>query len=146
MTRRTLLVVCLALAVTVGASPIQAQQTPAGNETIDAEPNDDFENATAIEDGTYENLTITEGDVDVYALNVTEGQQFSVRIEFDNDTGDLDMVLVDRDRVVPLAVSDGIADNESLTYVPRNDATYYVGVYGFSNATGPYNLTVNGTG
>jgi len=150
MTGRTLLVVLVALALAVGASPVQAQVTTPNNGTVDdgpadAEPNDSFENATAVGNGTYGNLTVTEGDVDVYAVNVTTGQQFSARIEFENSVGDLDMVLVDRERVIPLAVSDGIADNESITYVPRTNATYYVGVYGFSNATGAYNLTVNGT-
>jgi len=150
MTGRTLLVVLVTLALAVGASPVQAQVTTpnngtANNGTVDAEPNDSFENATAVGDGTYENLTITEGDVDVYAVNVTAGQQFSARIEFENSVGDLDMVLVDRERVIPLAVSDGIDDSESITYIPRSNDTLYVGVYGFSNATGPYNLTVNGT-
>jgi hypothetical protein len=149
MTGRTLLVVLVALALAVGAGPVQAQvSTPnngTGDSPLDTEPNDGFANATAVGDGTYGGLTITEGDVNVYAVNVTAGQQLSARIEFESSVGDLDMVLVDPDRVVPLAVSDGIADNESITYVPRTNATYYVGVYGFANATGSYTLTVNGT-
>jgi len=155
-------ILTVALALGAGAGAVQTQETPEpdtdradgaqaqGNDsTQDSEgdqfePNDDFDTATPVGDGMFGNLTIEDSDVDVYAVNVTAGQPLSASIAFEHDEGDLDMALLDRNRLKAIAVSDGVTDNESVSYVPAESGTVYVVVAGSLNATNTYTLTVDG--
>ncbi|WP_313695069.1 PPC domain-containing protein [Halorarum halobium] len=108
------------------------------------EPNDDLPNATAIDPGSYDNLTITTGDVDVFAVEVAQGEMLSSSINFSHERGDLDLFLTDENASV-LQVSNSVTDGESISYAPNESGTYYLVVYGFAGATGPYDLSVSVT-
>ena len=124
--------------------------TPAGTPT-DAptaadrfEPNDNIVNATRVDPGTYEGLAIAPNDLDVFAAELAQGETLSASINFSHQRGDLDLLVVTGDGSI-VAVSDTETDDESLTYTANASATYYLVVYGYQNATGPYDLTVSTT-
>ena len=122
--------------LTVDRTP--GEPTPADDET---EPNDGIENATATEPGNYTDLTVTEGDLDYYAVDLEAGDAMSASIDFSNDRGDLDFALLSPNGSV-LLVNDSVSDNERLSYVASESGTYYLVVFGFDGATGPYDLSV----
>lgn len=114
-----------------------------GSATGDAfEPNDDIGNATALEDGTYENLSVGEDDIDVYAVSLDRAEVLTASIRFDNDVGDLDLALFAGEPPEIVAGSATLNDTESVSYVSPSQGTYYLVVYGFGNATGPYDLSL----
>ncbi|HEY8141420.1 MAG TPA: hypothetical protein VIG06_02075, partial [Kofleriaceae bacterium] len=80
-----------------------------------------------------EGLAVCTGDVDWFT--VTGGG--TVRIDFQNAIGDLDMGAFD-EAGAQVSASQGTGDSEVVT-VPAGGA---VRVYGFQNATGAYRLTV----
>lgn len=90
------------------------------------EPNDDFASATPVESGTYPNLSIQPGDIDVYAVDLRAGEPLSAEITFSHAAGDLDMALVDPTTERVLAVSDSTTDDESISYVAPEAGTYYL--------------------
>ncbi|MFC7136419.1 PPC domain-containing protein [Halobaculum litoreum] len=126
-----------------GAYDLTVDRT-AGNATDggDAlEPNDDTGNATALEPGTYTDLTVAEDDLDFYAVDLAAGDALSASIAFSNATGDLDFALLSPNGTL-LAVSDSVTDAERLSTVADETGRYYLVVYGFDGATGPYELTL----
>ncbi|MFC7136420.1 hypothetical protein ACFQRB_07485 [Halobaculum litoreum] len=72
--RRRGVAVAIAAAVLLVAGAV-AVGGAAAQQDGEFEPNDDLANATAIEPGTYANLTITEGDLDVYAVELRGGRR-----------------------------------------------------------------------
>jgi|APHM01.1.fsa_nt_gi hypothetical protein len=114
----------LALLLVLVAWPARAsaQTSPSDDLAADEfEPNDSFTTATPLADGTTTGLSVETDDVDIYAVNAT---------------GDLDMALPDCDELVPLVVSEGTSDEESLSCLPTRNRTYYIAVYGCQSATG----------
>jgi hypothetical protein len=117
----------------------------------ESEPNDDFESATAIGPGTFEGATITDGDIDIYSIELERGDALSASINFSHAQGDLELFFLDSDGAV-LQSSESTTDDESLSSIASEAGTYYLAVVGFQNRTDwtetPYTLTVtvaNGT-
>jgi len=131
--------------------PMSTSHQPDGAEQVAApdqfEPNDDFNNSTTVEPGTYSNLSIESADVDVYGVSLERGEALSAAIAFSHAEGDLEMALVGPDQETVVAASESTTDNESVSTVAAQNGTYYLVVYGHGNATGTYDLTVSvGTG
>ncbi|MBV0924375.1 Hvo_1808 family surface protein [Halomicroarcula limicola] len=118
---------------TAGAGP-----SPAAGEF---EPNDDFETATPVEAGNYTGLNVTENDLDVYAVELSEGDTLSAEIEFSHARGDLELLLIGPERTV-LQASTSSTDGESISHLAGTNGTYYLVVYGYLDGTGPYDLSV----
>jgi hypothetical protein len=67
----------------------------------------------------------------------------SIRIDFDDSIGDLDMKLRDSSGI-ELEVSEGFSDVETILLTGQPSGWYYVHVYGYQSATNPtYTLTIN---
>lgn len=58
-----------------------------------ATPNDDANDATPLEPGTYQNLSICDQDIDYFVIDVFPQQSIRVRAEFDNARGDIDLAM-----------------------------------------------------
>jgi type II secretory pathway pseudopilin PulG len=108
------------------------------------EPNDGFENATALDPGTYTGLESTKNDLDVYAVDVVAGESLSAAISFSHAEGDLDLFLLGPDQTTR-QVSDSTTDGENISYVAGETGTHYLVVVGFEGATAPYSLSVSVT-
>ncbi|WP_135305773.1 Hvo_1808 family surface protein [Haloarcula amylovorans] len=137
------LVVCLAAVTTTTVVGTAAAQTAADEAAF--EPNDTFENATQLDPGDYTGLNVTEGDLDVYAVELSEGESLSAEIDFSHDRGDLDLFLLGPNRST-LQVSVSETDGENVSSVASEAGTYYLVVAGFQGASGPYDLRVTTTG
>lgn len=116
-----------------------------GGEDADFEPNDGIENATNVTNGTYTGLSIDEDDFDTYAVELAPGETLTAAISFSHAEGDLDMGLVGPDGQETLAISESTTDGENISYEASEAGTHYLVVYGYQNATAPYDLTVSTT-
>lgn len=61
------------------------------------EPNDSFGEATPVTSGSYSNLVACNAADDYYEVCVQNGKKFSVRIDFDDAQGDIDLSLFDQE-------------------------------------------------
>ncbi|MBX0295606.1 Hvo_1808 family surface protein [Haloarcula nitratireducens] len=137
------LVVCLAAVTATTAVGTAAAQTDADEAAF--EPNDTFENATRLEPGNYTGLNVTENDLDVYAVELSEGESLSAGIDFSHARGDLDLFLLGPNgSTLRAGVSE--TDGENVSAVAPEAGTYYLVVAGFRGASGPYDLRVSTTG
>ncbi|PSQ45235.1 hypothetical protein BRD17_01935 [Halobacteriales archaeon SW_7_68_16] len=123
-------VVCALAVVAAGAGGIDDR----------FEPNDGFDSAAEITDGSYENLSIEADDIDYYAIDVETTTRLEVPITFDHDVGDLDLALYNGNRS-EIASSTSLRDVESVRTLAE-PGTYYVRVRGFRGETAPYSMVV----
>ena len=109
------------------------------------EPNDDVANATAAAAGTtYNGILYADdgGDVDVYALPVTNGQTYVLNTETLNGSANLLLTLLDSDGVTVIDQSDDNQDftyDAWLSYTADADKTVYVVVEDASGGSSPFN-------
>ncbi len=112
------------------------------------EPNDTQASAIellALQDGPQGNmfheLTICGADEDWFEIPpVCMYESLSVRIEFDNDDGDLDLELWSANSL--LGTSDGWDDFEEVTLGQRNPASHFIHVYPADQAAVSYTMNV----
>ena len=108
------------------------------------EENDVFQEASAIELGSYNNLTLTSGDDDWYSFEVCEGGTLNVDVLFSHAQGDLNVWLYD-EALLYLAGSSSSTDNESLSRTFLSAETAYIKVFSFGDeADYSMNLSVTG--
>ncbi len=108
------------------------------------EENDVFQEASSIPAGTYNNLTLTSGDDDWYAIEVCEGGTLDIDILFSHTQGDLNMWLYD-EALLYLAGSSSSTDNESLTRRVISPETLYIKVFSFGDEA-DYSMNVSISG
>lgn len=128
------------------ATASQETRDPAVQNQLDQdefEPNDDFASATPVTSGTYENLSIGENDLDVFAVELTGSERLSAAVDFDTSAADIDLLLIGPNRTGFLDASVSETAVENVSHVAPEDGTYYLVVYGYGNSTGPYDLTVS---
>lgn len=99
------------------------------------EPNETRETAFAATPGTYENLTLCEGDLDYFALTLARGDQLGVNVEADPFAED----------TFRISIQDGtgrtVAAGKMLaSYVATAAANYYVAI-STSDVYRPYDVT-----
>jgi PKD repeat protein len=112
-----------------GALRIDAEQACAADPF---EPNHSGEDAraTAVEAGSFPDLTTCAGDDDWYGVVLDAGERLNVRIDFSNAEGDLELALYDRDGETVLDRSDGFQDSEAVQLLRAPEAgTYFVRVF-----------------
>ncbi len=102
------------------------------------ESNDNPTAAHSLDEGSYPDLKICEGNEDYYEVELQAGQHLTATISFDHTEGDLDLVLYRGDDQVD--ISQGIEDTET---VEADEAgTYIIRVYGYQGASATYSLSV----
>ena len=103
------------------------------------EGNDVLDTATAIEAGTYEGLRIATGDRDVFAVELTDNEQLSASVFFEQSEGDLDLRLYGPSGE-QLDASASDTDDESLGFEADSSGNYYVAVRGAQGGSADYTL------
>ena len=104
-------------------------------------PNNTFETATPVADGNtygiqYGNLALCGDDVDIYSIDILQGDGLEVDVIFNHENSDIDVQL---GRLTPEGVqlvdsSLSVTDNETV-WTPRadEDGTYIIAVSRFGN-------------
>jgi hypothetical protein len=108
-----------------------------------AEENDDLATAAAIDISSAYEATICPFDDDYYAFTAPSGF-FSVRIDFSQDEGDLDLEVLDETGTV-VAQSAGTTDIEGVDIDAFPTPTGFVRVLGFRAAGADYSLSFGST-
>jgi hypothetical protein len=129
------------------AGPPDAAPTPDGPGCDTFEPNDTLATATPLTPGNYVLGICDNGDHDYFQIALDGNQDLTVRIDFDNANGDLEMRLYDS-LGGRIDQSQSFNDFEqiirSVAEADRLAAgTYFVEIYGFNDtATNDYELTL----
>ncbi len=104
-----------------------------------AEDNDDASSAHALgAGGTYDGA-VCGGDEDFFEVT-GDGRALAATLSFDHGRGDLDLELWDAAGEV-LASSNGISDTETVEAPTVAGEPYYLRVFGYGGAEGPYSLS-----
>lgn len=110
-----------------------------------SEPNDTAGAATSVAVGTRTGLRVCPANDDWFKIPLRAGDALDASIAFTHTMGDLDLEVYRPDRTTLLGKSDGVADNESLSFrVVPDTGDYFVRVYGYMNAQNGYSLTLAG--
>lgn len=110
------------------------------------EPNDGLGTATPVpENGTLRDLQVVNGESDFFSVNVSRPGPLRATVTFDDETGDLDLVVYGPDGVRE-AASTTTTDNESVVTAVETAGTHYLEVVGFEGASAPYALSVTPPG
>jgi hypothetical protein len=105
------------------------------------EDNDTQETAAQIAAGDIDDLMITEGDDDWFAVELCEDGVLTATITFVDADGDLDLAVVDIEGSV-IDFSDGVGDEETVTATANIATTAYLRVFGWQAAANAYSLSV----
>lgn len=108
------------------------------------EPNDNVSAAEKISPGSYEDLRITMGESDYFAVDLERGETIEVGMFFSDSIGDLDLELLDP-AGMQLNTSFGNTDDEAVSATVTRNGTYYIRALGAGQASGTYTLDVNVT-
>ncbi|MXR51645.1 VWA domain-containing protein [Halovenus sp. WSH3] len=107
----------------------------------DYEPNDDIGAAQPLGSGEYRDLRIANAESDFFAVSLNDSESLRGSIDFDNDIGDLDLVLYDPEG--DLIDAGYGSESESVSVSNVSEAgTYYLRVYGDDGASAPYALDI----
>jgi len=105
------------------------------------EPNESRAAATPVSPGTPVTGNICPEDVDTYSFQATRDQSITVRAEFDNAAGDLDLYLLAPDGRV-LDYSEGAEDFEEISLRATTTGLHYAQLYGYDGDQNDYSLLV----
>ncbi|MFH1533055.1 MAG: PPC domain-containing protein [Pseudomonadota bacterium] len=107
------------------------------------EPNDLCEDGTAVTDGAYEGLLLCPaGDVDWFSIDLLEGDQVAVLLEFEVEQTNLDLALFDADCETLLVNSESLDDEEVVQFIAPAAGSYRLRVLGADGGTGDYVLSI----
>jgi len=142
--RTTLLVLVIVLATCAVATSAAATGGVADAVQDPYEPeNDEISTAPTLEPGTYTGLRSEQRDYDYYAVEVAAGERLVANISFDNDAGNLDLILYRNGISDEVAASRSISgDTERIVFDPSETDTYYVQVSGYDSDT-TYDLGIS---
>ena len=121
---------------------METVETAAGTSSDGAswEPNDTLDQAIPVLLPLDVDLEITQGDVDLFAIDLDTPTDVTIRLLFSHAAGDLDLTLLD-DQGLAFAWSASTADEERIdARLPAGRTN--VRVYGFQDAAAPYQLQV----
>ena len=129
------------------AGPIDAVPTPDGAGCDTLEPNDTLATAVALTAGDYVLGICEDGDHDYFQIAVDGNQDMTVRIDFVNTVGDLEMRMYDS-LGGNIDQSQSFADFEQIIRSAAEGdrlaaGTYFIEVWGFMDtSTNDYDLTL----
>jgi hypothetical protein len=126
---------------------LHASVTPAGGTCVEdaRENNDSLSQAGSSSDSYLIYPTDTVGgqicpnDDDWYLIYVFSDENLTTDLKYDHDLGDVDLAIYDSAGTLWRA-STGVTGTESITFSPTASGYYYVKVYGYLGALGPYSL------
>ncbi len=118
------------------------------------EPNDTIATSSVMDNGTFADLYICQGGEptgDVYA--VTTGANGTIMASITGLTSDLDMKIVTSSGSAPAGCTapnkcsstSGGSAAENVQYTATAGGTFYIKVFGYGSATGPYTLAISGS-
>jgi len=110
------------------------------------EPNDSVADARSIDLGSFDDLRICSGEVDVFRVGTSPGQSLRFSVAFDARYGDLDMELRGADGTTVLGTAASAKSVEELTYTSPGGGDVFVRVYGVDGASNGYTLSVEDLG
>lgn len=95
-------------------------------ECFDAlEPNDSFQGARDVTDGSYANLVACTSAPDYYRLCLSEGKRFTVTTTFDSALGDIDLELFNENlQLIDSSASAADVEQVDVSYVNGNQCYY----------------------
>lgn len=95
----------------------------------------------------YQDMVLCSDDEDWFAIEVPAGEGVTVRINFVDADGDLEMKLYDDTQTQVDSSTSGSANVEEVTFTRvSTTATYYVKVYGYYSADNDYTMEVENPG
>jgi hypothetical protein len=87
--------------------------------------------------GRLDAMQLCAGNDDYWQFEVRPGMQATIRLEFSHAMGDVDVTLHRAD-FTQIAVSEGVTDQEVLTYTATTPETLIVRVYGYDGVANSY--------
>lgn len=108
------------------------------------EPNDSPAAATPVQAGQAYDGIVCRSDDDWFALQAVTGQYLGVTLEFEHDSGDLDLMLYDPEGN-QVGSGQSMNDDERIEHVASRTGRYTIKVYGFGGAENRYRLRVSET-
>jgi hypothetical protein len=103
------------------------------------EPNDTTAHAISL--GTLSG-SICAGDEDRFSLTIGAGRSLTVKLDFVDANGDLDLVVVGPSGT-QVGISEGTSNEELVSLSNLTAGTYMIRVYGYDGATNNYTLTTS---
>lgn len=125
----------LNVTVTGGTGPV-----PSNDDSY--EPNNAKAQAAALAAGSFPGLKCN--DDDWFKVTLAQAGSLTVKIDFANATGDLDMI-VENASGTEVGRSETTADSEQVAKTGLAAGTYFVHVFGYNGAKAPYSATVTVT-
>lgn len=117
-------------------------ELPAGCQADDDESNDTISTATRIQPGTREGLTLCPEDEDYYVISGNTFQEIVVTITFDGEAADLDLGLLDAFFNTVVATSQGLGDQEQVSYLVLFAGDLVISVYSADGRGTDYTMNV----
>lgn len=104
-------------------------------------PGANFGDAPEVSEGRHGPYQITNGGEHYFAVDLSEGDELTVTIEFAHSEGDLELRLFDTTQAQrDLQISSN--DNETGSLTAQQSGLHYINPYGFMSATNDYELVV----
>ncbi|MCA9564810.1 MAG: hypothetical protein KC561_15040, partial [Myxococcales bacterium] len=91
--------------------------------------------------GSLSDMGLCNGD-DFWRIDLRSGMRAQIDIQFSHALGDVDMAIVRPDQSI-VAVSEGVADFEHLTYMATSDESIILRVYGYDGAQNSYSIDLS---
>ena len=104
------------------------------------EPNDTPAAAPSPGAGSFDDLRICPGDVDVLRFDLAASTELQARIAFAHQYGDLDMEILAADQATVLATAAGEGSAEELSWAASAPQTVYLRVHASGGETNSYDL------
>jgi hypothetical protein len=104
-------------------------------------PGANFGNAPEVSEGRHGPYQIMNGGEHYFSVDLSEGDQLTVTIEFAHSEGDLELRLFDATQTQQdLQITSN--DNETASLTAQQSGLHYINPYGFMSATNDYELVV----
>ncbi len=107
-----------------------------GGDTLDVddefEENDDFDEASLITAGSYQNLVLNFTDYDFYNISLVAGEIITINLYFEHDDGDIDLYLVNQTQNTVVS-SRSETDNENISYLAPTSGLYTIVVVPYTS-------------
>jgi hypothetical protein len=106
------------------------------------EPNEACETAFAITEGEWDGLLCPVGDEDWYSVELLEGDDITLLLDFDAESVDFDLEFYGPDCGQPIAVSVNPDETEMVEKLIFNPGLYHIRVFTPGDSQGTYSLSL----
>lgn len=95
--------------------------------------------------GHFADMAVCNGNDDYWRIDVTPGMAIDVEISFPHSVGDVDMSLHRPGSFEMIALSEGVTDNEHITFTATQSETLVLYIYGYEGISNTYQLDLSVT-